>query len=128
MGATYRCPGYEYEDTARTAHADGCCARFVLMSEERRAEVGRRQPSTEPRPEPSRPPAPETITVPELIKIVAGMQRRATEQPDEEPPYVTVWIEIGPDDDFDHVMALIDMGRPYNLVPGWRQVHTPEKG
>lgn len=133
MALTYRCPGvdeYGHGLTARTVHMNGCCAAFLLMSEERKAEVGLRTPTAyvgaEERPV---PPVPESISVPQLAKLVEKMIARAAEFPDEEPPGASVWVEYGPSHTLDDVMALRDLGEPYNLVVGYRRVPVdPEEG
>jgi len=130
MAVVYRCPGstgYGHGETARTVHLDGCCARFALMTDERRAETGLRTSAPEPRPEPPRPPDPETVTVIELAKIIAEMQRRDTEQPGVEQDQI-VWLEIGPDDDYEQALALIELGRPYGLVAAYRRSATTTEG
>lgn len=131
MGVVYRCPGgaeYGHGETARTVHLDGCCARFALMTDERRAEIGLRYSDhTTEREELPRPPAPETVTVAELAKIIAEMQRRDTEQPGVEQDQI-VWLEIGADDDYEQALALIELGRPYGLVVGHRRSATTTEG
>lgn len=109
-------------------HADGCCAQFALMSDGRRAELGLRYPGLTPREELPRPPAPQTLTVAQLARVVAELQRRATEFPDEEPPGATVWVQYGPSHTEADVRALAELGRPYNLVLGYCRAPTdPEE-
>lgn len=133
MGVAYRCPGsaeYRHGESTRTVHLDGCCARFALMSDERRAEIGLRYSDhVQEREELPRPPAPETVTVPQLARLVAALQKRATEFPDEEPLGASAWVEYGPSHSLADVQALYDLGKPYNLVLGYRRVPTdPEEG
>ncbi len=133
MGVVYRCPGvdeYGRGLTAQTVHMNGCCSAFLLMSEERKARVGLKIPATyvpeEPRPA---PPDQRLLTVPELIKLVEKMIARAAEFPDEVPPGASVLVEYGPSHTLEDVLALYDLGRPYNLVLGYRRVPTdPEEG
>jgi hypothetical protein len=131
MGLCYACPGvdeYGHGLTARTVHMNGCCAQFALASPERRAETGLRLPGHAPREELPLPPAPQTLTVSQLAELVAELFRRATEFPDEEPPGATVWVEYGPEHTEADVQALYDLGRPYNLVLGYRRVPHPIEG
>ncbi len=129
MSITYRCPGLgEPVGRARRVHADSCCARFVLMSAERRARVGVRY-GYAPRPELPRPPECEEITVRQLAQLIEKMQVRAATFPDEEPPGASVSVVYGPSHTEAEVLALYDLGRDYNLVLGWRRVPTdPEEG
>lgn len=97
--------------------------QFALASPERRAETGLRFPDhSQPREELPQPPQPQVITVPELAALVADLQRRATEFPDEEPAGATAWVQYGPEHNESDVQALYDLGRPYNLVLGHRRV------
>lgn len=127
MGIVYRCPGrdeYGHGQNAQTVHLAGCCAQFALMTDERRAEVGLRLPDyaarrgAEPRPA---PPAGQVLTVPQLAQAIEAMQRRATEFPDEEPPGASLWAQYGPEHTLEDVQALAQLGRPYNLVLGYRR-------
>jgi hypothetical protein len=129
VSITYRCPGLgEPVGRARRVHADSCCARFALMSPERRAKDGVRY-GFAPRPELPKPPEREEITVRQLAELIGKMQRRATMHPDEEPPGASVSVAFGPSHTEADVLALYDLGRPYNLVLGWRRVPTdPEEG
>lgn len=133
MGVVYRCPGvdeYGRGLSARTVHMSGCCAAFLLMNDERKAEVGLKIPTAYlAEPERPRPPVPESISVPQLAKLVEKMIARAAEFPDEEPPGASVWVDYGPSHTLDDVMALRDLGEPYNLVLGYRRVPIdPEEG
>jgi hypothetical protein len=131
MTVILRCPGVDrrsHRHGQTTVHADGCCAQFILASAEVRERTGLRismhEPSAEPRPV---PPVPKSITVPELISLVTELQRDAAQFPDEVPDDLMVWVDITPEYDLDEVMALIDLGRPYGLVVGWRRVlNSPE--
>lgn len=131
VSLVYRCPGvneYGRGQTGRTVHLNGCCAQFALMSDERRAELGLRLPGLAPREELPRPPGPQMLTVAQLAQVVADLQRRATEFPDEEPPGATVWVQYGPSHTEAAVRALAELGQPYNLVLGYRRVPTdPEE-
>jgi len=129
VSITYRCPGLgEPVGRQRRQHADSCCARFALMSAERRAKVGVRY-GYAPRPELPKPPERPDITVRQLAQLIEKMQVRATMFPDEEPPGASVSVAYGPSHSEAEVMALYDLGRPYNLVLGWRRVPTdPEEG
>ncbi len=128
----YRCPGInegEPGTAMRTVHADGCCAQFALMSPQHRAQIGLRLhlPGHEVREELPRPPAVTTLSVPQAARLVADLQRRAAEHPDEEPPGATAWVEYGPSHTEADLQALKDLGQPYNLVLGYRRVpHDPE--
>jgi hypothetical protein len=129
MAITYRCPGIgEPGGRGRRVHADGCCAQFLLMSDERRAKVGVRR-GYAPRPELPKPPVPPDLTVRQLAKLIEKMQVRATMFPDEEPPGASVSVAYGPSHTEAEVLALYDLGREYNLVLGMRRVPTdPEEG
>lgn len=132
MSVILRCPGvdsYRHGQGETTVHPDGCCARFALSSDEQRERVGLRIPMPGRAAEPRLvPPVPASLTVAELIDLVADLQRQATETPDAEPDDTFVWVDITPDYDLDEVMALIDLGRPYGLVAGWRRVHNSPEG
>jgi hypothetical protein len=124
VSVVYRCPGVDevgHGQTVRIVHAGGCCAQFALMSEQRRQEAGLRLPGLTPREELPLPPAPPVLTVAQATRVIAELQRRATEFPDEEPPGTTIWVEYGPRHTEADVQALRDLGEPYNLVLGYRR-------
>lgn len=131
MGTVYRCPGVTESGrglTATTVHVDDCCARFALMSPQQRAETGLQVPTYSGHAEARMaPPPPAGISVRQLVDLVAELQRHASEHPDVEPGDTTVWVDIAPDEDLVEVLALIDLGRPYGLVVGWRRVHNPSE-
>lgn len=125
----YRCPGTARQELTLDVgitHLDGCCARFALMSATRRAEIGLAHVGTrtESREELPRPPGPPVLTVPQLAREIETLQRRAAQFPDEEPPGATLWVEYGPEHTLQDVLALYDLGQPYNLVLGYRRILT----
>lgn len=130
MDVDYRCPGHIQHDgarRARTVHADGCCARFALMSGERRALTGRVSHTAGPREQRTGPPPPDVLDVAGLAAVVAGLQRRAEEFPDETPAGATVWVQYGPEHTRAEVEALCELGRPYNLVVGLSRHPNPQE-
>lgn len=122
MPGPYVCPGIR-PGARRPRHNGGCCASFAALSPEQR--IGRGLPRVA-HPIPAdrpRPPEPETITVTGLARLVADLQRRAEQAYYHGQPAPTiVWLEIGPDESFDEAMALIELGSPYGLVAGYRQL------
>lgn len=126
MSARYACPGVDTSRHGTVVHLNSCCVTFALASDERRAETGVRRGGHEQREELPRPLRPETITVPELAQVVAGLIARAAQFPDEEPPGATVWVQYGPEHTEADVQALYDLGHPYNLVLGRSRVHHTE--
>lgn len=128
MAVELTCPGvgsYGRGLNEQFVHADGCCAAFTLMTDERRAEIGLAWPAAAPRETP-RPYEVPVITVDQLINVVKDLQRRATTDPDEVLPETIVYVEIGPGDDFEQVMELIDYGRAYDLVVGYSRTHRTD--
>lgn len=124
MAAEYTCPGvtgYGGRQNEQAVHIDGCCARFILSSDERKAQTGIRQAVPEPAA-PRRTYTVVPITVAQLAKLVERLQYQATADPDTEPEADMAWVEIGPDDDLDEVTALVDLARPYHLAVGYRRV------
>lgn len=127
MGALFTCPGlssYGRGLREATVHNGACCQSFAALTTTERERRGLRLPAE---PEPLfEPPTYEVdiIGVPALIAIVADLQRRATENPDELLEPTIVYVEIGPEHVYEEVLALIDLGRPYGLVVGHRRRHT----
>lgn len=128
MAVTFRCPGTGGRARAPAVHDDACCARFAVMSAQRRADAGIAVSGPVRRADCPQPPRAEVLSVPELAAAVEAMQRRATEFPDEEPPGASLVVEYGPSHTERDILALYDLGRPYNLVLGYRRVPNDPEG
>lgn len=132
----YRCPGADTAGrglTASVLHVGDCCERFARLAPWRQARTGLLDtaPVTvrRDREELPKPPAPVEISLAEATAVLAALQARAAQFPDEEPPGATVHLYyVDGENTLDDVMALMDLGRPYNLVVGYRRYRTaPDK-
>lgn len=124
MAGTHCCPGLPGRGPAR--HNGGCCTSFAALAPADRARRG--VPVARPAAPVQRPTPPdvEVTSVPELIQIVTALQAQAAiANYPENPASTLVHVEIGPDDDFDQAMALIELGQPYGLLAAWRRLPAP---
>lgn len=127
-----RCPGLARRGAqtsgARAPHNGGCCAAFAALS---RDEKQRRAAAAGPAPQrlADRPVPPDltTVTLSELTVIVAGLQRQAEITGVLEQPATLVNLDIAPDESLPQALALIDLGAPYGLIAGWRQLRAPQQ-
>jgi hypothetical protein len=118
MSTVLTCPG-----VARGRHNGGCCAAFAALRPAQRAARGILTTRTAPVDERPVPPAPAAITLAELARLVAELQRRAEmDGYPHRPEPVSVWLEVAADEPLDQALALIEVGIPYGLVAGWRQL------
>lgn len=133
----YRCPGADERGlglTATVIHAGDCCERFDRLAPWQQARTGLRDLTRRLTPPPRRgemprPPEREEISLAELAALIAKMQARAARFPDEEPPGASdLAYYVEGENTLDDMLALIDLGRPYNLVAGYRRHHaTPQE-
>lgn len=130
MAATYACPGLPSRaPDGAASHNGACCVSFVALSPAERERRGVRRAGFEHEPRPELAPYEvDVIDVPTLIAIVADLQRRATEKPDELLEPTIAYVEITPEHGYEEVLALIELGRPYGLVAGHRRSATTTGG
>lgn len=123
MAVVYGCPGvtsYGRGLNQKFVHGSGCCAAFALSSDEERERRGIRWVAPEHRPA-SQLYEVDIIGIDQLITIVERLQREATEQPGQEPSGTIAFVQISRDYPIEQFHALVELGRPYGLVVGWRR-------
>lgn len=70
-----------------------------------------------------------TVTMPQLLRIVEELQWHDAAnplRPGAEPSGLTVLVDVDPPYTRDDAEALIELGRPYGLVAGYRTASRPK--
>ncbi len=107
-------PGHQRGPSDNIVHADGCCAAFALMSQERRRRVGRRWPTSPPTMLAIDEPAGDPLTIGELIEVVRLLELAADDHLPAPVP-LTPTVHVPHDFPQDQLDALLQLGEAYGL-------------